>query len=143
MTKHIKTTIRIHADKDSIWQILTDFDRYPEWNPFINELSGEVKVGNQIMVKLQGMTFKPLVLAFTKNKEFRWLGHLLFKGLFDGEHKFYLTDMGDGTTLFEQSESFKGILVRLFAKRLDKDTKSGFEQMNMALKDIAEKTAEA
>ncbi|WP_228479091.1 SRPBCC family protein [Flavobacterium soyangense] len=39
-------------------------------------------------LEAKGMTFKPKVLAFETNKEFRWLGHLLFPGLFDGEHKF-------------------------------------------------------
>ena len=61
--------------------------------------------------------------------------------MFDGTHRFYIHDNGDGTTTFEQSENFSGILVRLFAKRLDKDTKKSFEQMNIELKQVAEKAA--
>ena len=85
------------------------------------------------------MTFKPTILAFEKNKEFRWLGHLLFPGLFDGEHKFELIDNKNGTTTFIQSEKFKGILVPLFAKMLDNSTTDGFTQMNKKLKELAEK----
>ena len=139
MTKQIKTSITISASKERIWQILTAFDKYPEWNSFIKSVSGDVKVGNQIQIKLQGMTFKPFVLTLTENAELKWLGHLWFKGLFDGEHLFKLTDNGDGTTQFEQSEHFSGILVKLFSKSLDKDTKNGFEQMNKELKLRAEK----
>lgn len=139
MSKQIKTSITINASKERIWKILTDFENYPEWNSFIKSVIGEVKVGNQIKIKLQGMTFKPIVLTFNENTEIKWLGHLWFKGLFDGEHKFKLTDNGNRTTDFEQSESFSGILVRLFAKSLDKDTKNGFEQMNKELKVRAEK----
>ena len=139
MAKQIKTSITINASKEKIWKILTDFENYPEWNSFIKSVTGEVKVGNQIKIKLQGMTFKPIVLTFNENAELKWLGHLWFKGLFDGEHKFKLTDNGNGTTNFEQNENFSGILVKLFAKSLDKDTKNGFEQMNRELKLRAEK----
>lgn len=73
-----------------------------------------------------------------KNKEFKWLGSLLFKGIFDGEHKFLLTENKDGTTTFKQSENFTGILVPLFAKSLDKNTSVGFNEMNQKLKERAE-----
>ena len=116
-----------------------DFEKYPEWNPFIKSVSGEVKVGNRIKIRLQGMTFKPLVLKLEENTEFKWLGHFWIKRLFDGEHRFYLTDNSDGTTNFEQSESFSGILVKMFSKSLDNDTKQGFEQMNKELKFLSEK----
>ncbi|OBX18415.1 hypothetical protein LX77_03909 [Gelidibacter algens] len=139
MAKQIKTSITINASKERVWKILTDFENYPEWNSFIKSVSGDVKVGNQIVIKLQGMTFKPVVLTLNENTELKWLGHLWFKGLFDGEHKFKLIDNGNGTTNFEQSENFSGILVNLFAKSLDKDTKNGFEQMNRELKLRAEK----
>ena len=86
------------------------------------------------------MTFKPALLTLNKNAEIKWLGHLWFKGLFDGAHKFKLTDNKNGTTNFEQSENFTGILVKLFSKSLDKDTKNGFEQMNKELKIRVENT---
>nr|WP_321354354.1 SRPBCC domain-containing protein [uncultured Draconibacterium sp.] len=134
MNKEIRTSVRINAAKEKVWQVLTDFEKYPEWNTFITSLSGEVKEGKQIRVKLPGMIFKPVVLKYKKNSEFRWLGHLVFKGLFDGEHKFLLIDNDDGTTTFEQSERFSGILVRLLAKHLDSKTKSDFGQMNREIK---------
>jgi len=84
------------------------------------------------------MTFTAKVLAFEKNKEFRWLGHLFIKGLFDGEHCFQLTDNGDGSTTFRQSEQFGGILVPLFNKMIEVNTRNGFEAMNKKLKERAE-----
>ncbi len=141
MKKKIFTSIRINACIEEVWQTLTDFENYSEWNPFIKSLSGEVKKGNQITVKLQGMTFKPIVTAFDKHKEFKWLGHLLFKGLFDGEHRFYLKENRDGTTTLEHSENFNGVLVMWFSKSLDRDTQKGFEKMNQAIKERAERIA--
>jgi len=143
MAKEIKTEIIINVMPEKIWAVLTSFDNYPNWNPFIKSIKGEVKVGNTITVRLEppgakGMTFKPHVLAFETNKEILWIGHLLFPGLFDGEHKFELIDNGNGTTTFKQSEIFGGVLVPLFKKMLDDNTKKGFEEMNIKLKESAE-----
>ena len=143
MAKEIKTEILINATPEKIWSILTDFDKYPNWNPFIKSITGNVAIGNKITARIEppdanGMTFKPTILAFEKNKEFRWIGHLLFSGLFDGEHKFELIDNGNGTTTFKQSEIFGGILVPLFKKTLDENTTNGFNLMNKKLKELAE-----
>lgn len=140
----LKTEILINATPEKVWAIFTDFNNYPNWNPFIKSITGDVKVGNTINARIEppgasGMTFKPKVLAFYANKEFRWLGHLLIKGLFDGEHKFELIKNGNGTTTFIQSEQFSGILVPLFKKMLNNAIKNGFNLMNEQLKALAEK----
>lgn len=145
MTKEIKTEILINARPERVWAILSAFDQYPNWNPFIKSITGDGTVGTQLVVRIEppeatGMTFKPKVLAFEANKEFRWIGHLLFSGLFDGEHKFELIDHGNGTTTFIQSERFKGMLVSLFAKQLDNNTRRGFMEMNVKLKALAERS---
>jgi hypothetical protein len=84
------------------------------------------------------MKFKPTILVRSENKELRWLGKLLFKGLFDGEHSFRIVDNENGTCTFYHEESFSGILVGLFAKKLDTDTKQGFIEMNEKLKELVE-----
>ena len=144
MKKEIKTQITIEAAPSRVWEILTDFEQYPTWNPFIKSIKGQVETGAKIIVRLEppgakGMTFKPKVLAFKQNKEFRWIGHLFFPGLFDGEHRFELIDNGNGTTTFIQAEKFKGILVRMLSKMLDGSTLNGFKEMNERLKKEAEK----
>jgi hypothetical protein len=120
-----------------------NFNAYSEWNPFIISITGTPVVGQKITARLEppgakGMTFTPTVLAFETNKEFRWIGHLLFPGIFDGEHRFQLIDNKNGTTTFIQSEKFNGILVPLFKKMLDNNTVKGFEMMNEKLKERSE-----
>ena len=143
MAKEIKTDILIHATPEKVWAILTNFDDYPNWNPFITSIQGDVKIGNKIIARLEppkakGMTFKPKVLVFDTNIEFRWIGHLLMPGLFDGEHPFQIIDNGNGTSTFIQSEKFRGILVPLFKKMLDNNTMNGFHEMNKKIKEKAE-----
>jgi hypothetical protein len=141
--KHIRTEIVIHATPAEVWNVLTDFNRYPEWNPFITSLKGVSTKGEKLVARMEppngsAMTFKPTVLIANRNKELRWLGHLLFPGLFDGEHIFELYENTDGTTTFVQREEFTGILVPLFSKMLDTKTLAGFELMNKQLKERVE-----
>lgn len=142
MSKKIETEITIHASPETIWKILLNFHEYPNWNPFITEIQGSVEVGNQIQVKIkpQGgktMIFKPIVLSKKENKELKWLGKLLFKGIFDGEHNFELIDNKNGTTQFIQSEKFSGLLVPFFNFE---NTANSFHIMNQKLKELAEKS---
>lgn len=140
MKKEIRTHITIQATPEKIWAILTDFDRYPDWNPFIRSISGNVEPNCNIRVEIvppegKRMVFKPVVLRKEENNELKWQGKLFFKGLFDGEHAFELKRNEDGTTTFCHSEKFSGILVRWIDL---KQTEAGFEQMNRKLKELAE-----
>jgi len=139
MTKEIKTSIIIKAKPDKVWKVFTDFKEYPTWNPFIKSLTGEIEEGKKIKVKTNSASFKSRILACTQNKELVWAGSLYIKGLFDGEHRFILKYNGKGTTLFEQSEEFNGVLVKAFSKKIDGEIKDGFQQMNEKLKEEVEK----
>jgi len=134
----ITTEIEIDAPPTEVWAALIDLDRYTEWNPFITEAAGEVKVGERLTNRMQqpdqrAMTFRPEVTVVEPNETFEWLGHLGVSGVFDGRHRFALTELTDGRTRLVQSEQFSGLLVRLMRKRLDGGTVAGFEAMNEAL----------
>lgn len=142
--KEIYTEIEISASRDKIWQTFSDFEKYPDWNPFIRSLQGTPKTGNQLRVEIyppdaKSMLFKPKVLGYKEKESLRWKGHLIFPGLFDGEHIFELKDQTGGKVLFIQRERFSGILVPLFRSMLENNTRRGFELMNKKLKELCEK----
>ncbi len=139
--RSISTQIIINASVDQVWKELTDFAKYPEWNPFIRKLSGEIKTGNRIEVifQIEGtkpMKFTPEIKVIEKNKMFQWEGHLLIPGIFTGKHTFLLVPMEANKTKLIQKEDFKGILVPFF--KMD-TTVQGFELMNRAFKERVEK----
>lgn len=141
--KEIRTQKNIKAAPEKIWAILTEFENYPAWNPFIQSIKGEKKPGGKLEIFIQppdagGMKFKPKVLIFEKNKEFRWKGNIIINGLFDGEHYFILKPNEKGTTDFIHGEKFSGILVPFF-KGMLKKTQEGFELMNQELKILSER----
>lgn len=137
--KELKTSIEINASPADVWRILLDFEKYPQWNPFIKSISGSPKSGAKIVVKIhppgqKTMTFKPTLLKVENNRDLRWIGHLIFPGIFDGEHAFILESADDSKTIFRQEEKFSGILVPIFWKSLNQHTRAGFIEMNQALK---------
>ena len=80
MSKEIKTEILIHATPERVWAILTDFDNYRNWNPFIRSVTGEVAVGNTITARLEPPGTgrdddKTELLVFETNRELRWLAY--------------------------------------------------------------------
>lgn len=143
--KTLETEILISASPKKVWSILVDFQKYPDWNPFIKKAHGQPKIGEKLEVHIfppnaKEMVFKPTVQASVEEKEFSWLGHFLFPGIFDGKHIFIIESKESGC-LFRQKENFSGLLVPLFWSKLDKDTRAGFKLMNTALKERAENTS--
>jgi hypothetical protein len=134
----LRTEIEIAAAPSAVWNVLIDFPRFRDWNPFIPSISGEVRVGARLEVLIASpsgreMTFRPKVLTLVPEQELRWRGHFLFRGLFDGEHFFRLVELGPGRTRFVHGENFSGILLRPMTGLLT-DTARGFVFMNQALK---------
>jgi hypothetical protein len=145
--KELRSQVEIEAPAERVWQVLTHFDAYPDWNPFIRRVNGRPEVDEQLVVRMRpsgtkGMTFRPTVLKAEPNRQLRWLGHLLVPGLFDGEHIFEIEELDEDRVLFTQREIFRGLLVPLLARSLDRETQRGFEEMNRALRERAETTGQ-
>ncbi len=138
-TREIHHGIDIDAPPEAVWAVLADTAAYGEWNPFIPRLSGDWSVGAKLsaLVATPGggrpRTFKQTVLAAEPGRELRWVVRVLAPGVLDGVHSFRLEPLPAGRTRFTQVERFRGLLVRLLRRQIDK-TQLGMEQMNGALK---------
>ena len=137
----IDTTVDIDATRDAVWDVLTDFASYSEWNLSMRiELTPEV--GTKLVAHLlgdggHGMSFRPKVLAATPGEELHWVGRLGFHGIADGEHFFILTTNDHGTTRLNHGERFSGALVAL-AKGSSGDSGAAYEAFSQGLKQRVE-----
>jgi hypothetical protein len=143
--KELRTEVEVEAPAERVWQVLTDFQRYPEWNPQIIRIIGELRRGATLQFEGRTgekgtMKFRPALLVVEPNCELRWLGRLWLPGLFDGEHRFQIDPLGEGRVRFRQSEQFRGLLVPLLWLLIGRSTEQGFRAMNAALKARAEAT---
>jgi hypothetical protein len=119
MALHLTTKIEIEAAPEAVWAVLSDLPSYPSWNPFIREASGTLAAGERL------------------DSELRWLGRLVVRGVFDGEHRFAIEPTAGGSRLV-QEERFTGLLVPFLARGLRRGTLPGFERMNEAVKERVE-----
>lgn len=139
MGQHVvHTEIEIKASAQQVWAVLSDFQTYPEWNPFIKSIIGKPEQGEKLRIEVQPgdakpMRFSPKVLIAEPEQELRWLGHLGVRGLFDGEHYFLIKAVSENLVHFHHGERFSGLLVGMLRNSLERDTKRGFEEMNQAL----------
>ena len=137
----IDTSVDINADKGAVWDVLTDFASYKEWNPGMR-IEGALEVGTKLHVHLTGMSFKPKVLAATPGKELRWLGKLGHRGIAAGEHFFVLTTNADGTTRLNHGERYSGALIAL-AKGSSANSGAAYEAFSQALRQRVEQLNKA
>jgi len=137
----IKTTIIIKANVNKVWDVLTDFDAYSSWNPFIKGIKGELKLGavlnNTLMNKDKEMVFTPEVTKLVPQQEFEWTGKAL-ANTFIGAHSFKLEKISENETKLLHGEQFSGLLSPLLLLMIRSDTEKGFKAMNQALKERAE-----
>jgi hypothetical protein len=143
MSSRLHTDVTIDASAERVWNILTDFAAYPDWNPFIRRISGLPVAGSRLEVRLQppggpGMTIRPTVLQSNTGRELRWLGSVGVRGIFDGEHMFRLEPEAPDRVRFVQEERFTGLLAPLVLRFIAASTRRGFAAMNTALKARAE-----
>jgi hypothetical protein len=139
MARRLHTEIDIQATPDRVWGTLTDFDAYPDWNPFIVQAAGQLVPDSRLELRLRlpgrrPTTFRPEVLEAAPAQRLRWLGNLLVPGLFDGDHSFTIEPTGPDQVRLTQQEEFRGLLAPLILAFIGKPTKEGFRQMNQALK---------
>ena len=77
--KRIETQIDLPAEPSVVWAHLTDMDTMGTWNPFITSMSGVLKVGERLQVRIapvggRPMTFKPRVTIVEPGQCLEWLG---------------------------------------------------------------------
>jgi hypothetical protein len=146
MSRSLQAEVEIQASAERVWEVLTDFAAYPDWNPFIVQAAGEPVPGQRLELRMRlsggrGMTIRPEVLEADPGRALRWLGRLLVPGLFDGEHRFTIQPSGPGRVRLTQHEEFRGLLAPLLLAMIAKPTLASFHQMNQALKARLEQPA--
>lgn len=146
--RRIHTEIEIDAPAQRVWEILADLPSYGQWNPLIREASGALQAGGQLQlcISAPGLAQRRVpveLLAVEPGRELRWLGRLVMPLLLDGDHSFLLSPLGPKRVRVVQQETFSGLCVPFVAPWLMPNMTRGFEAMNLALRQRAERAPSA
>ena len=144
--KILETEIIIDSNIEHVWDVLTDFEKYPEWNPFLTQVKGALKPLETLTVTAHpsssvARTFFPQMVSVEDGVEFSWLGQFHYPKLLDGHHIFRLEKIDENRTRFVHNENFKGFLLFAHLLLRWKHTELGFNEMNEALKRRCEEQA--
>jgi uncharacterized protein YndB with AHSA1/START domain len=127
-----KREVQIAALTEVVWEVLTGFERWPEWNPEVKSMSfdGPVAPGSEFRWKAGPGTIVSTLELVDPPRYIRWRGRTMsIKALHE-----WRFEPSIGGTRVETEESFSGLLARLFRgslqKTLDSSTESGLEHLN-------------
>jgi hypothetical protein len=143
----IVTHIEIGGSPAQVWRALTDFPSYPQWNSSIPSIEGFAAKGQRLKVFFRpygaiGIKFW-VEIAVVLQREFRWTGHLLFSGIFAGEHYFLITPLAPNRVKLVHGERFSGLLSPIVRRLVAKRYEAVILAMNQALKAYVEQTSKA
>ena len=139
-SKRIHVCTNIQAPTDTVWNILTDFASYHQWNPMLSEVRTELEEGATVRFKAARpnggqLKLKARITVVNKGSELVWKGGSDL--LLCGEHYFRLHSLPDGGCRFEHGEHFRGPLFPFVAPML-RDAERTYQAMNEALRSRAE-----
>ncbi len=145
--RELRTEIEIAAPLTKVWNILTDFNNWKQWNPIVKQARGVASLGSKLSITMCGKDgkasnkYSPVITTFEEPKSFRWRAQMMAGFLFTNDKVFALEEIASGTRLIH-IEGFSGILVPMFWSKLNQGVLPMLKSMNDALKVKAEKRSD-
>lgn len=134
--KQYHTSIEINASIETVWQSLTDFETYTEWNPIVGKLEGSMKEGTKISTFIVPLnkTYFPNLISYKTNKEMIWQGVQGTKFLLAGKHYYKLEKISNHQTRLLHGEYFSGLFSHSISNKTLLKMKKAFINHNQILK---------
>jgi uncharacterized protein YndB with AHSA1/START domain len=132
-----KKAISIHANSKKIWAVLTNIDRWSEWQTEItrSKLNGELKPNTTFDWKSGGAKIHSILHSVEPNKYLGWTGKTF--GMY-AVHNWTLIE-NNGITTISVEESMEGLLAKLFKRTFNKSLEKGMQTWLTLLKEECEK----
>lgn len=138
--REIHTSLEIEAPASEVWEVLTRFREYDEWNPMITRMKATLSSGEPLSfyVALDGrdVPIRARMLNVEPGRELRWRGprSRALGALFSGEHYLRVEPAGAERSVFHHGEAFSGLTVPMLWRSLEPKLLAAYGGMNQALK---------
>jgi hypothetical protein len=128
--------IRINADVETVWDLMADVNRWPDWNLDVEwaKLEGDLVVGSEFRWKAGPGSIRSTLQRVERPRLLAWTGRTL------GIHAVHVwqLDPQDGDTLVSTRESWEGLVVRIFRRWMQKQLQDAIDAGLRYLKVAAE-----
>ncbi len=136
----IEQEVEIAAPPEDVWRVLTDFAAYPDWNPYVLRLEGDLTPGGTVALTIaqdnwsKPLTVHPTIVTLNPPRELAWHGSALITGFQETDHYFRLKPLGANRTRLRHGEEFRGWRAsRIDYEEHHRHTRAAFHAMNEAL----------
>ena len=134
--------IDIEASPTRVWDVLTDFGRYAEWNPLFLSAEGSIANGSRVRLTLKPpfgkrVALRGRIVCVEAERELVLRYGTLVPGLYQCESSFRI-DSADGGVRFHHHETYGGGLMAIVAGAQGLKLREGCFALNLAIKRRAE-----
>lgn len=138
-----QTTFPVDASAERVWEVLTDFDRWAEWNPSVPSIAGEPREGSTVALTLAmpgrpSAKVKATLTEVVPERRLIWDGSVGPKWLFAGHREFLIDPQPGGTVDLTHVEDVSGVLFPVFRVAMGSAIQRHHDGLNDALKARAE-----
>jgi len=123
----------IDIDPETLFNVISDFGRYENWNTIIPNAKGALEVGAelQLTMKVDGKykPFDPKVVSIVPNKSFMLSKIIFSKTILELTHEFEFKSIADNRTELIQTWRGTGLLSIILWEKI-KNEFSSFEIFN-------------
>jgi hypothetical protein len=137
----IDATLDIEAPAELVWEVITDFPRYAEWNPFIVACSSTLKPGDpidlQVMLTSRPQKQREWILSHSPGAEFVYCMKPV-PGLLRSRRSHKVSALGPGRSRYESHFELAGAMRPLVLALFGGGMRRGFAGMTAGIKTRAE-----
>jgi hypothetical protein len=115
-SRYYRDAVVVEAPRELIWDVLTDFEAYDEWNPYVTRANGIASEGADIELTLDASDAEAEeaaaeVLIVHPRRKLEWRTRVLVPGLLDHEQIFRVLPLGPRRFRLVQEARFEGLLA--------------------------------
>ena len=133
--------VEIAADVEAVWRLLTDLERWPLWKHDVRTMAlhGRLAPGTIFVWKAGPGTIRSTIQEVDPPRRIGWTGSTMGISAID----IFRLEQSSGGTLVREEESWEGLVVRLFTRRLQHTLQSSIESGLAQLKVEVERRSAA
>lgn len=142
--------IQIDAPPAQVWEVLVDFERYAEWNPFVPKMSADLRIGGDVTLHVRRdpssddiKIFHETITELEPGRRLAYRVNHYRPWMMQAERWQILTPLDGGRrTEYWTHEDFRGVLTWFAGDHTRSIVEPGFRACAEGLKEFTEKRGE-
>ena len=134
----IHTEITLDAPLERVSELLADTSLYPQWHPLFPQVSGEMRVGDAIVVTvalpgIKSFSVRATIREAVHGHRLGWRYAYRLPGLFSWTYAYEIAELERGRVRFVQDSTYAGLLAPLYYLGMKRPLQQGMLELNKAV----------